>query len=224
MPARMLTEVIYHNYIIWLGVGGEEEEEEAREKSLQGPRTGSSRYRGKHCLTAPTHPCLCQGSPDILHQPGRSCQTSVCKQRPPFSPGQTRVLWYLSMSLQSKNEVTNDLAVSPQRQPSDRRVQNLSLYQPDSIETSFELDRLECLFLFSCAEFYEPWVSLPAGYEVLWPPWAYRRLTLGSQTILAATALNLAQSRPYSLLKAMEQKQGDRRMQWLNTVGSVHPI
>lgn len=50
MPARMLTEVIYHNYIIWLGVGGEEEEEEAREKSLQGPRTGSSRYRGKHSV------------------------------------------------------------------------------------------------------------------------------------------------------------------------------
>ena len=105
------------------------------------------------------------------------------------------------MSLQSKSEVTNDLAVSPQRQPSDRRVQNLSLYQPDSIETPFELDRLECLFLFSCTEFYELWVSLPAGYEVLWPPWAYRRLTLGSRTILAATALNLAQSRPYGSLK-----------------------
>lgn len=38
MPARMLSEVIYHNYIIWLGVGGEEEEEEAREQSLQRPR------------------------------------------------------------------------------------------------------------------------------------------------------------------------------------------
>lgn len=128
------------------------------------------------------------------------------------------------MSLQSKDEITNDPADSPQRQPSDRRVQNLSLYQPDSIEKPFELDRLQCLFLFSCADFYEPWVSLPAGYEVLWPPWAYRRLTLGSQTILAATALNLAQSRPYRLLKAMEQKQGDLRMQCLNIVGSIHPI
>lgn len=37
MPARMLSEVIYHNYIIWFGVGGEEEEEEAREQSLQRP-------------------------------------------------------------------------------------------------------------------------------------------------------------------------------------------
>lgn len=92
MPARMLTVVIYHNYIIWLGVGGEQEEEEARESSLQRPRTGSSQYRGKHCLTAPTHPCLCQGSPDILLHPGQSCQTSVFKQRLPFRPGQTRVL------------------------------------------------------------------------------------------------------------------------------------
>lgn len=38
MPARMLSEVIYHNYIIWLGVGGKEEEEEASEQSLQRPR------------------------------------------------------------------------------------------------------------------------------------------------------------------------------------------
>ena len=42
---------------------------------------------------------------------------------------------------------------------------------------------------------------LSGTVSLLWPPWAYRRLTLGSRTILAATALNLAQSRPYGSLK-----------------------
>lgn len=63
---------------------------------------------------------------------------------------------------------------------------------------------------------------------MLWPPWAKnhcwpRRLILGFQTILADTAHELAQSLLYRLFKAMGPKQGDLRMQWLNTVGLVHP-
>lgn len=58
------------------------------------------------------------------------------------------------------------------RQQSDLRFHNLSLYLPDYIETPSELYRLQCLFLFFSTEFYGQWVPLPAGYEVLWPPWA----------------------------------------------------
>ena len=171
-------------------------------------------------------PCPCQGSPDILHHPGRSCQTSVFKQRLPFRPGQMRVLWYLSLSLQSKMRSLSYLGGSPLwlEQPTDRRFQNVSLYQPDSIETPFELDWLQCPFLFFGTEFYGQRVSLPAGNEVLWPPWAHRKLTLGFQTILAATAHDLAQNWLCRLFKAMQPKQGDLRRQWLNIVGSVHPM
>lgn len=125
-----------------------------------------------------------------------------------------------------QNEVTEYLGVSPLwlEQPSDRRLQNVSLYQSDSTETPSELDWLQCPFLFFCTEFYGQRVSLPAGNEVLWPRWAHRRLTLGFQTILAATAHDLAQNWTCRLFKAMEPKQGDLRRQWLNIAGSVHPI
>lgn len=56
MPARMLSEVIYHNYIIWLGVGGKEEEEEAREQSLQRPRLVPASTEGNTVRLPPPTP------------------------------------------------------------------------------------------------------------------------------------------------------------------------
>lgn len=158
-------------------------------------------------------PCYCQGSPDILHHPGWSCQTSVFKQRLPFRPGQMQVLWYLSESLQSKMRSlsTWECRFCDWRQQSDLRFQNLSLYRPDSIETPPELYWLQCLFLFFSTEFYGSGFPLPPGYEVLWPLCAKndswpRRLILGFQTILADTAHNLAQGLLYRLFKAKEPK------------------
>lgn len=197
--------------------------------SLWTPRTGSSWHRGQPCLSGP--PCPCQGSPDILHHPASSCRTSVFKQRLPFRPGQMRVLWYLSVSLQSKMRSlsTWECHLWDWRQQCDLRVQNLSLYLPDTIETPSELCWLQCLFLFFSTEFYGQRVALPAGYEVLWPPWAKnhswpRRLILGFQTVLADTAHDLAQGLLYRVFKAVEPKRGDLRMQWLNITGLVHPI
>lgn len=54
MQARMLTVVIYHNYITLL-CGGKREYEPC-EMSLWTPHTGSSQHTEKHCLSGP--PCL----------------------------------------------------------------------------------------------------------------------------------------------------------------------
>lgn len=57
-------------------------------------------------------PCSCQGSPDILHHPGWSCQTSVFKQRLPFRPGQDASLVIPIWVSPEQNEVTKYLGVS----------------------------------------------------------------------------------------------------------------
>lgn len=104
----MLPAVIYHNYIALLSRG---------ERGNENPVKWASRHLG--LVPASTEestvwvaPPSLSGLPDILHHPGRFCQTSVFKQRLPFRPGQMRALWYLSESLQSKMRSLKYLGVS----------------------------------------------------------------------------------------------------------------
>lgn len=179
--------------------------------SLWTPRIGSSQHRGKHCLSDP--PCSCQGSPDILHHPGWSCQTSVFKTEAAIQTWSDASLVIPIWVSPEQNEVTKYLRVSflwleatiwpeiPEFEPLSARLHRNS---PWVILTSMSLFVLFNWVLWQ-------WVPLPPGYEVLWPPCAKndswpRRLILGFQTILADTAHNLARGLLYRLFKAKEPK------------------
>ena len=168
-------------------------------------------------------PCPCLHSLDILHRAGCSWRTAVCKQRLPFRPGQTRVLWFLSTSMQSKMRSLHpwECHLRACRQQSDLRFQNL--YLLGFSETPGDLCWLQCLFLFFSTKHYgrrSPpcWLRGPA-VSLGQQPLLAQRLLFGFQTILADTAQDLAHSLFYCVFRAAEGTEG-LWMPWLK----VHPI
>lgn len=161
MQARMLIVIIYHSDIIL--VGGRERGNE----NLVNQASGHMELVPAVTEASTVWVATLSLSGFSWHPTSSWLALSdICfKQRLPFRPSQMRVLWYLSMSLQSKMRSLSpwECHLCAWRQQSDLRFQNLSLYLPDSIETLSELYWLQCLFLFF---FY--WVLWAADSPPCW--------------------------------------------------------
>lgn len=121
-------------------------------------------------------PCHCLGSLDILHHAGCSCQTAVCEQRLPFRPRQRRVLWLLSMSMQSKMRSLHpwECHLRACRQQSDLRFQTFICQTSVKLLVTYaDFNVSFCSFLLSTIGSDSPpcWSEDPAvslGQQPLW--------------------------------------------------------
>lgn len=174
---RMLSEVVLSqlHHLAWGGRRGG-----GRRGSWTEPpetSTGSSWYRGNAVWLHTHHPCLCQSSL-LMSSISQACPVRHLSLNRGCHSGLVRLesCDTLSMSLQSKDEITNDPAdsppeatiwpKSPESEPLSARLHWKALWvRPTSMS----------LFCSPALTFMSRGFPSLLDMRVLWPPWAYRR-------------------------------------------------